>query len=336
MKTRIFVLALLCHISFLFGADNQGQMVFRQTIFNGNKTLTSREGAKNSWQQAGSFSLPAAMLVSGSGEARKWRLRIFYKVDKAADPLSLQARIALNTVQSPIFNLGWDKGASGGRDAYTQWMQPDLLGMSDKSQFPVSFNLIRSPGSKEAQVRLQLVELEIWEDLPAETYETRYAHASSPLASRRPQATAKPSAQQPPKTENNAEAALDAGLGFLKAAAAGSSTDVQALLSGNVVALNSLERLNSGSVPLLQLPAGLTFEDYLANYEPRIFSYAEFENLFDDWESHFVNGWQISSKSYLFIGNQLKPWGHDILAGQPLVFVLEEEAGTMKVKAFPD
>ena len=328
------VLAMLAFLLIITGAataQNPGdRLLTTVSLFRGSTPL----GSYSSWFPIGSFSLPQATLVQGSATPieQKWRLKISYHVENAGSRFALQARVDLNQNQSPIFSVAWDDGRVGRRQAYTNWLQPELLGFNSQAMFPVSLNLIPSgDGQAPADVYVDSVELEIWEIAQAGARTgTQIASVASPTE--RMSGAPRTSAQN---KKSSVALALETSVNFLRAASTGGLGSAKRYLSNDVVSLSSLEPLSPSSVPLLKLPMGMSFDDYLANYEPQIFSYSQFAGLFDDLESHQVNGWQLSSKSYLFIGNNTKSWGKDVLPGQPLVFVLEEENGTMKVKAFP-
>lgn len=313
-------------------AQNPGdRLLTTVSLFRGSTPL----GSYSSWFSIGSFSLPQATLVQGSAPIeQKWRLKISYRVQSPGSRFALQARVDLNQNQSPIFSIAWDDGRVGRRQAYTNWLQPELLGFNSQAMFPVSLNVIPSQdGQNLSDIYIDSVELEIWEIAQTGSRSgTQIASASNPT-----ERIGTGPNRTPPNTNRRSTVALamETSVSFLRAASTGGLAGAKQYLAQDVVSLSDLEPLSPARVPLLKLPVGMSFDDYLANYEPQIFSYSQFAGLFDDLESHQINGWQLSSKSYLFIGNNTKSWGKDVLPGQPLVFVLEEENGFMKVKAFP-
>ncbi|MGL4525222.1 MAG: hypothetical protein ACRCVN_06890 [Spirochaetia bacterium] len=335
MKTHeirkfFLILASLMFITTSFGVVGQtsgDRLLTRVALFRGNQSLNSNA----SWVPVGNFSLPQATLVRGSAPVeQKWRLKIAYRVDQPGSRFALQARVDLNQTQSPTFSVAWDDARTGRRQAFTNWLQPDTLGFDSATRFPVSLNLIPSnDGKPSAAIYLESVELEIWEIVAQEQRTGAQIASVANPAERSSTLRA-----QGAKRSGTAQA-IEASINFLRAASTGGLTAAKPFLSEQIISLTDLTPMANTRVPLLKLPSGMTFDEYLANYEPQVFSYSQFAGLFDDLESHEVNGWQLSPKSYLFIGNNTKSWGKDVLPGQPLVFILEEENGSMKIKAFP-
>ena len=128
---------------------------------------------------------------------------------------------------------------------------------------------------------------------------------------------------------------MQAGLNFLQAAATGNFAAAEALLAPEVVCLTTLTVIHPDDVPFLTLSRGQNFATYTNNYDQRIFAYADFTGLFDNWERYTINGWRPSANSFLFMGNQLRPNGRDVFADQALVFIIEEINGRMLIRAFP-
>lgn len=328
-RINVPIIGLLLLAGAVFAQNPGDRLLTTVSLFRGNRPL----GSYASWFPIGTFSLPQASLVQGSAPVeQKWRLKISYRVQNPGSRFALQARVDLNQNQSPIFSIAWDDGRAGQRQAYTNWLQPEILGFNSQTMFPVSLNIIPShDGQAAADIYVESVELEIWEAVQdGMRTGTQIASVANPT-----ERIGERTTRQNNNRRSSAAVAMETSVNFLRAASTGGLATAKQYLSQDLVSLSSLEPISTIRAPLLKLPMGVSFDDYLANYEPQIFSYGQFAGLFDDLESHQVNGWQLSSKSFLFIGNNTKSWGKDILPGQPLVFVLEEENGTMKVKAFP-
>jgi hypothetical protein len=337
-KQGLFFLILLLLCLSGYGQSRE-RLIAREKVFQGDMTI--KAFGVGIWQTVGNLQMPSRLLASGSeGSSLKFRFHILYIAENPSEPFILQTRLLLSAAERPTMRLGLDKGGSGSRSAYTDWLHSDMLQTSGGKFFPVAVNVQQRNKDAGVDIRLQLIEIEIWEETPlsAAGEQTKVASigsGSGMLPPQRPESLPTPPDESEVYLENPKETALSTGLAFLKASAAGNMAEARSYLAANVLSMTDFEIISAANIPFFRPKAGQSFEDYVQNYEPEIFSYAEFEGLFDDWERYVINGWQVSGKSYLFIGHQTKPWGKDIFEGQPLVFILEEENGRMKIKAFP-
>jgi hypothetical protein len=322
-KSTLIILVLILLLSPVYAQD---RLVAQRTLFTGSMVLQSNQQQQAIWQRVALFKTPQEMSVSLQ-IPQKWRLRIFYSVTNASSPFSIQARVSLNDTQKPIFSLGWDNGQVGSREAYSNWLEPG--GMPQNSEIPLDLYIARETGSNQAQVTIHTIQLEVWqENASLDSTKAQMASAGSPVF----RASNQPNQAPKPRLENPTEAAMQVGLNFLKAAMSGDVKQMQQYLSTRPVNMNTLTPATPYDLNTITLPAGKAFSDYLKNYEPVLIRYAEVAGLFDDWEKYVVHNWQISEKSYIFMGNQIRVGGTDFLANEALVLILEEENGIMVVK----
>lgn len=334
--TIVFLLGV-SSLAFAQNTPSADKLVSSIVIFNGEERVNA--STIDMWAPLGNFSLPQTLLVSGGGSGDyKWRLKVVYGKDSDDSEVALQARILLNSVQSPTFTLSWDKGKSGKRQAYTNWLKPDTLGVGASSRFPVYVKLLESNSNGlGSAVTLEKVELEVWEEGFVESQSdmlgAKTMQAQAPKIA--PFAEKQGSVNQNDMESKKMVAVKQLGIAFLKAASMGDKDEMKKLMSDDLVSLSKLNSMDKNRVNTLKVAGNKTFNDYITNYEPEVLSYAEFKDLFFDWDSRYINSWKVSEKSYIFAGNNLKDGGMDVFAGQNLVFIVEEENGEMKVKAFP-
>ncbi len=301
----------------------QDRLVARRTLFSGSMVLQSNQQQQAAWHRVALFKTPQELSVSLE-TPQKWRLRIFYSVANTSPSFSIQARVSLDNTQKPVFSLGWDNGQKGSREAFSNWLEPGTLPRN--TEIPLDLYLARETGSSQAQVTIHTIQLEVWQDNPVA--DSRQANITSPVF----RATNPPINTPKPQLENPTEVAMQVGLSFLQAAMKGDKGQMQQHLSNRPVNMSTLTPATPRDLHTITLPDGMSFTDYLKNYEPVLIKYAEVAGLFDDWEKYVVHNWQISEKSYIFMGNQTRAIGIDFLSNEPLVLILEEENGVMVVK----
>ncbi|NIZ40836.1 hypothetical protein PVA45_04885 [Entomospira entomophila] len=313
-RLLIFFSFLMLHAS--YAAET---LTYQQVLYQGSRIINSSDVKKPAWVRLASPSLMAVSSPSLISDApQKWRLRIFYSVPENTGSFSIQAKLNLSTEDRPVFSMGWDSGTNrlGSREARSNWLE-----LEDSSQFTnldVDIYLARATNNPEATIEIHSVQLEIWQDNQVVT-------KNASLAPTRPGSTNIPIA-------NPQEMAKETAMNYLKAAMSGDRNQMNQLLSSRTVNMTRMEVVNKDNISLIPLPAGKTFADYLENYDTQILPYQEVAGLFDDWEKYVVQNWQISNKSYIFIGNSPKLGGDDFLSGKPLILILEEESGKMVVK----
>ncbi|NIZ46689.1 hypothetical protein HCT46_01945 [Spirochaetales bacterium BR208] len=313
-RLLIFFSFLMIHAS--YAAET---LSYQQVLYQGSRIINSSDTKKPAWVR---LSSPSLMTVSSpsliSDAPQKWRLRIFYSVPENTGSFSIQAKLNLSTEDRPVFSMGWDSGINrlGSREARSNWLE-----LPDSSQFQhldVDIYLARATNNPEATIEIHSVQLEIWQDNTIITKNARLAPT-------------RPGINSAPLT-NPSEAARETALGYLQAAMNGDRNTMNQLLSSATVNMSKMEILDKNTISLITLPDGKTFSDYIENYDTQILPYQEIAGLFDDWEKYVVKNWQISNKSFVFIGNSPKLGGEDFLAGKPLILILEEESGKMLVK----
>ncbi|NIZ18854.1 hypothetical protein [Entomospira culicis] len=315
--TLLSSITLLLLSSSLFATE---RLVHQQILYQGSKTISSSNDQNPAWSRIASPTFQHVNSTLTANESQKWRLKVFYSVPEATGPFSIQARVNLGNDQRPIFSLGWDNaGRTGSREVTSNWLE--LKDSSTISLMDIDLYLARSSNNPKAKVEIHSIQLEIWQgDL---NDRTQQANLGAPSV--RPGIVKNP-------ISNPKEAAKTAGIEFLKAAMSGDRKAMDEHLSITPVNMTTMIAVDRNSVANLVLPNGKTFADYLDSYDIEVIAYQDVAGLFDDWEKYEVRGWQISNKSFIFIGNTPKFGKQDFMAGKPLIFVMEEENGKMVVK----
>lgn len=322
IKTSLIIFTLIITLSRVFAIE---QLAYHQILFEGNHTIRSDVNDIPTWTRITNSTITSSYNKENLTDdaPQKWRLKIFYSTSQAQGSFSIQARLNIDNIEKPVFSFGWDNAYTklGSREATSQWL--DVPEGKSFSSLDLDVYISRSSNNPHTTIEIHNVQLEIWQDnkINVKTQQAFNAYV-------RPNSTRNQSIFSKEIAKNNV-------LSFFQATVDGDRKKVESFISNHPVSMTHMVSINKNKIDI-EFPKNKTVEDYLANYEIEIISYEEVQGLFDDWEKYTVGNWQISDKSYIFIGSNVKEGGEDFMNGQPLILIMEEESGKLVIKGVLD
>ncbi|MCL2520802.1 MAG: hypothetical protein FWE37_07375 [Spirochaetaceae bacterium] len=161
MKKHYLFLTLFLICSLAYG-QTRDRLIERESIFRGEAVIDTTSTA---WHTIGSFTLPPQVLANHNQSNFKLRMRFVYTITENSTVFFVQTRLGFAGEQ-PSFLLGQDDGRRGGRSVFSNWVMLENFNLPPNGIIPLALNLRGQDGGDPPRITLQLVEVEIWEELP--------------------------------------------------------------------------------------------------------------------------------------------------------------------------